>query len=93
MSWKDKVVSTEKSYGIADYSVTFNDIDKMEEKRRNFVAESKAVHEAAVKQWDVLYEALKEIAEKYKDSAAFQDSQLYKHYFERAVAMDKKSSE
>lgn len=79
-----------ESYGIADYSVTFNDIDKMEEKRTNFNMEADAIHQATVKQWDVLYEALEAIAEKYKDSKAFKDSLLYKRHFDRAVPMDKK---
>lgn len=63
-------------YAIADYSVTFSDVENLEKKRSNFNQEAKAIHEATVGQWNKIYEELRKLVDTYSGSPAFQESKL-----------------
>lgn len=61
---------------IMSVYVQFEDIDMMEAKRKQFSDEMVAIHMATVAEWDRLYGAIMEIAKKYKDSEALNDSKM-----------------
>lgn len=69
--------------GTADYSVTFDDIEKAEKRRLEVINESKVTHEMTVKQWDILYEAILKLAKTYEKSDAFMQSQIGKRWFQK----------
>lgn len=65
-----------QGYAVADYGVTFNDVENLEKKRSNFNQEAKAIHEATVGQWNKIYDELRKLANTYSGSPAFQESKL-----------------
>lgn len=94
MSWNGNLTEdVGQTVHMAEVEVLFSSIEKMEEKRKNFIEESRAIHEATVKEWDRLYEALKAIAEKHKKSEAFRDSKLFKKFFDNEAGIPAPMSE
>ena len=92
MTWKGNPTSDAYNGEVRD-DLSFNVIRKMEEKRANFNQESRAIHEATVKEWDTLYAALVKLAEQHKDSEAFKDSMLFKKFFDTSAPMPPKLKE
>jgi len=66
----------EGQVGFGDIIVQFASIERAEEKRNQANMEADQKHKSAVHEWDVLYDAIKKLHEKYASSAALSDSKM-----------------
>ncbi len=69
-------MSNDPGTAMQDVYVTFDDINRAEEKRQSFNAELQAIHYAAIAEWDRLFGALMGLQKKHRGSDAMWDSKM-----------------
>lgn len=55
-----------ESPAMQDIQITFDAIDKMEDKQKSFEAEATAVKDATTKEWDRLFQSLMELQKRHQ---------------------------
>lgn len=80
MTWNGNLTARSDN----EVDTRFENIERMEEKRNNFIKEQTAIHEATVKEWDMLYAAICKLAEKYEASDSFRQSQMARNWFQKS---------
>lgn len=59
-----------------DVFITFDSIDKMEEKHKQFDAEADAIRLATIREWDNLFEAIMKCCSKHQQSNCLFNSKM-----------------
>lgn len=61
---------------MQDVFITFEAIDKMEEKRKNFEAEADAIRQNTIEAWNMLFDAIMKACSKHQQSNCLFNSKM-----------------